>query len=886
MNAAVDTPALWSAYRDFDRDRRIRHAKAGCILALILMPAGMTLDYFVYPQWKWQILESRFITDAFILPVFLLLFTQLGRHWIKVVGSLWALFCAAAISWMIWLTEGVESPYYAGLNLVILITCNLMPYTIMDAMVVCGLTIGMYTLAILLHHGHPMLLRDAFNNYYFLVLTAIISVTACGVFNRGRIEDFRLRHRLDLQNQELNDSYSKLAELDRLRSQFFANISHELRTPLTLILAPIEDLLRSSARLPDKVSEALGIARANALRLLKLINDLLEVVRVDEKMLELRREPIELGGFARGVAESVRMLAEAQGLTLAVEGDRAPLAVSADPARLEKVLLNLLTNAIKFTPNGGRIAVSWRLEREAGPQGTIDTAVVEVADTGVGIPAAEIPHIFDRFRQVDGSSTRKYQGAGIGLALARDLVAEHGGTLVARSVLGKGTTLEVRLPIAAGVAAPAAAPTAGAVDPLQEIYRAAERRGGIALADTAPPEEQGPAGRVDGPTVLVVDDEPDMRRYIVSRLVETYRVLQSDDGARALELAKRERPDLIVLDFMMPGLDGLQVCRALRADPELAETKVILLTARADEPSKIESLRGGADDFLTKPFSTLELVTRIAGLLRTGQLQRALRTHARELELAMTRLKDTETQLVQSEKMSALGTISAGLLHEVNNPLNFTIQALQVALRSAPEGDRELRETLGDIGEGMRRVKDIVNDLGMFAYKSNGHDSERFELEAVVDSSLRLASHELAGITVTRDLPAGMPVVGSRTQLSHVFMNLLVNSTKALKGLAGREPAISISARPDGARLRVTVRDNGCGIAPEVLPRIFEPFFTTRSVGQGMGLGLSISHTIIANHGGQILARSERGQWTEIEFDLPLAGVAQARTPEQKELVR
>jgi signal transduction histidine kinase len=876
IQAADKQEAFAAAYSKSDRDLRVRHAKAGCVLTLICMPFGGSMDYFVYPQLLHEFLISRLLNDIAVLPIFLLLFSEFGRRNIRIVGNLWPLVPAINISWMVMVSEGWASPYYAGLNLVIAVTCILMPFNLREALVICLIILALYIGACLYHHGHhdtPVRIRDIYGNFFFLGVTSLIVITSSHYFNLRRIDEFSLRHRLDEQNQELNASYAKLSELDRLRSQFYANISHELRTPLTLIIAPIEDLLSGHHQLNDATAEALGIARQNALRLLKLINDLLELVRLDERGLALRRETIDLASFTSGVAESIRYLVEAKGLTLAVAGAGAPLPVSFDPARIEKVTLNLLTNAIKFTPRGGTITLSCQ------SQGGM--AVLEVADTGIGIPDEALPKIFDRFNQVDGSSTRKYQGAGIGLALVKELVEEHGGRIEARSALGRGTTMSVALPLTAALAP--AAPAAGgaaarsavasgddgeeADDHLRDIYRNAERRGSLTLDEGGGVEdiEQG-AGRY---RILVVDDEPDMRRYLVSRLAGDYHVYQSDHGERALRLAHDKRPDLVLLDLMLPGMDGIAVCRAMRQDPALAQVKIILLTARMDEASKIAALEGGADDFLTKPFSTLEVKTRIAGQLRTAALQVALSDRAVELERAIVKIKETESQLVHSEKMSGLGTIAAGLLHEVNNPLNFTLTALQVAYGTIPRDDAALKEILDDIGQGMNRIKTIVSDLGMFAYKSSGNENEQFDLTAVAESAIRLISHELGEIRLERNIPPGMMIRGSRTQISHVLMNLLVNSAKALKGIAGREPRITIGARKSAQGHEITVRDNGSGIPPEVLPRIFEPFFTTRTVGQGTGLGLSIVHTIIANHGGTISARSEPGQWTEFSIILP-----------------
>jgi two-component system sensor histidine kinase PhcS len=248
---------------------------------------------------------------------------------------------------------------------------------------------------------------------------------------------------------------------------------------------------------------------------------------------------------------------------------------------------------------------------------------------------------------------------------------------------------------------------------------------------------------------------------------------------------------------------------------------------------------------------------------------------ANNLKLATTvqKLQETEVQLVQSEKMNALGKLSAGLLHEVNNPLNYTFMALQAA--ECEIGDNaNLRETLADIGQGMTRIKTVISDLRAFAYPSKANDLEEFELDDAVTTALRLTAQELTDIPVDRAGLLPVKVVGGKTQIMHVFMNLLVNSAHALKAKKqGDPPAIKITNRIVGDRLFVSVRDNGAGVRPENLPRLLEPFFTTKPPGEGVGLGLSICHTIVKNHGGSIKIESELGMWTEMTFDLSLAAV-------------
>jgi two-component system sensor histidine kinase PhcS len=240
----------------------------------------------------------------------------------------------------------------------------------------------------------------------------------------------------------------------------------------------------------------------------------------------------------------------------------------------------------------------------------------------------------------------------------------------------------------------------------------------------------------------------------------------------------------------------------------------------------------------------------------------------------LKKLQETEVQLVQSEKMNALGKLSAGLLHEINNPLNFTFMALQIAQQDAGENE-PLRDTLKDIGEGMERIRTVVTDLRAFAYPSAQTDLEEFSLGEALNSALRLTTHELGDVVIERHGIDDVRGLGGATQIVHVLMNLLVNSAHAVKAKSPPEGArISISCAEISGRLHICVRDNGSGVAPENLPRLLDPFFTTKAPGQGMGLGLSICHTIVKNHGGEIRVKSEQGQWTEVSFDLAPAPVS------------
>jgi signal transduction histidine kinase/CheY-like chemotaxis protein len=413
-----------------------------------------------------------------------------------------------------------------------------------------------------------------------------------------------------------------LAELDRAKTAFFSNVSHEFRTPLTLLLAPTEEAAVSGEALQG---EDLQAVYRNAQRLLKLVNTLLDFSRIESGRAQAVFEPTDLSTLTADLVSAFRSAVERAGIELHVDCPGSPEAVYVDRAMWEKVVLNLLSNALKFTFEG-RIAVRLQWLR--------DRVQLTVSDTGVGIPAAHLPHVFDRFHRVEQSRGRTQEGSGIGLALVREIVAMHGGTATVDSREHEGTTFTVTMPLGAAHlpaervvhhrAEPS--PLVGATPYVQEALR-------WLPAPPAPgPSSSGPHAPSDlAVRVLVADDNADMREYVSRILGERWAVEAVADGAAALEAARRSRPDVIISDIMMPGLDGFGLLRQLHDDERTRGIPVILLSARAGEEARIEGLQAGADDYLVKPFSARELVARVQAQAMRAKMRSVEAAHARRL---------------------------------------------------------------------------------------------------------------------------------------------------------------------------------------------------------------------------------------------------------------
>ncbi|MGH8256341.1 MAG: PAS domain-containing protein, partial [Steroidobacteraceae bacterium] len=547
-----------------------------------------------------------------------------------------------------------------------------------------------------------------------------------------------------------------LAEIDRAKTAFFSNVSHEFRTPLTLMLGPIEDAAANPST-PPAVRAQLELAHRNSLRLLKLVNSLLDFSRIEAGRAQACYEPTDVGVLTRDLASCFRSAMDRAGLQYIVECDDLEQPLYVDREMWEKIVLNLLSNAFKYTLCG-KVVV--RLSRQAGQ------AMLEVIDTGVGIPAREVPRLFERFHRVEGIQGRTQEGSGIGLALVQELVKLHGGAITATSEPGRGTTFRVTLPFGTAhlpaerlKASRAASPAAiGAQVFVQEALRWISPH-----QENTAPSLQGHSHAADarfvqtaGARLLVADDNADMRQYIRNLLSPSYTVESVSDGELALQAARRERPDLILSDIMMPRLDGLALLQALRGDEGLRDVPVILLSARAGEEARVQGMQAGADDYLVKPFSARELQVRVGALLELTRMRRENEERFRAFVSAtcevIYRMSSDWSEMRQLEGRNFIPDTTdpnrswlEKYIHPDDQPrVMATIQAA-VRTKSVFQLEHRVRRVDGTLGWTLSRAVPLLNDQGdvieWFGAASN--ITERKETERLLrerEEQLRLAT--------------------------------------------------------------------------------------------------------------------------------------------------
>ncbi|MFT3774008.1 MAG: GAF domain-containing sensor histidine kinase [Minicystis sp.] len=642
--------------------------------------------------------------------------------------------------------------------------------------------------------------------------------------------------------EETRRRAESLLELDRAKTMFLTHVGHELRTPLTLIVGPVEDMLAEGAEpLTPALRCQLERVRRNTHRLLREVEALLAFARVDAGREKTVYEPTDLAELTREAARAFEAAAARAGLDLKIDCPPLPEPLFVAPDMWEQIIYNLLSNALKFTFTGEievRLATHNRHAR------------LTVRDTGTGIPAEALPRLFDRFYRVPEARARTRDGLGIGLALVKQIVRLHKGSIDVQSTPGQGTTFAIEIPRGKSHLPPERTRTAASK---------ATPRGSPALPDDvlgwiAEPPDPGPsnAGNASRGRILVAEDDPEMRDYLVRLLSPIYEVEAAPDGAVALARAEARPPDLLLSDILMPELDGLRLLHALREDPHTSSIPVVLLSARGGDDAAVEALGSGADDYLVKPFGARELLARV-------------RTH---LELSRARRDAAESKL----KDVFLGLAS----HELRTPLTALKLNVQFVHREVERIDPALGVRIAKLNASIDRLTRLVEDMlnvsaivgGQISVRKRPCDLGEICRNAAAEQS------QVARRPLSLELPeAPVPTLADDERMGEVVSNLLSN---AFKYSAADRP-VTLSLQASGEEAVVTVRDQGPGIAPEQLSHIFERFY--RVPGQsvrsgsyvGLGLGLFLSKAIVEQHGGRIWVESAPGQGSAFSFALPLA---------------
>jgi len=676
--------------------------------------------------------------------------------------------------------------------------------------------------------------------------------------------------------QQVQTQNNRLKELDRLKSQFLANTSHELRTPLNGILGLVEAVLDGAdGEVNPAQSRHLRMILESGANLKELINNLLELSKLESGQTQLNIKPFNILNAVTVVLALLEGIAHKKGVQLKYESEKDMPDVYGDPEKIQRVLLNLAGNALKFTEKG---SVVIRLKKHEG------AVRVSVEDTGIGIKEQDLRVIFERFRQADGGETRNYEGTGLGLSIARDIVRLHRSDISVTSQFGQGSIFAFEMPSAPFEQA-TLIKQEGSTTSAAEPVKSNESSSNEAASADAPQEkiydvshdpEEEALVRGQGELVLVVDDNSVNREVIRTRLgMNNYLVVEAVDGQDALEKVKAEKPALVLLDLMMPRMSGYEFCREVRRLYPADELPIIMLTAKTDMGDKVFGLNIGANDYVSKPFQQEELLARVGVLLRIRAMHAELRRWNDELEVRVeerTReLHATQKQLIQAEKMATVGTFAGGIAHEINNPLTAVLTNAQVLkMTSTNEDDKELVDL---IEEGAKRCQVIIQKLMKYSRKSDiGAARHPVSLEKVVQSVCSLLSYQFQqdNIALEQDL-AGLPAIqGDEGELEQVFTNMILNAKDAILSQGRIDGTIRIQGRSTGNEVRIEVVDNGTGIKKENISKIFDPFFTTKDVGSGTGLGLSVTHGILERHACRVFVESEWGVGTTFVLVFPL----------------
>ena len=846
------------------------------LITIFAIPFFTILDYFMYPRYLSILFSLRIVMT---IPFVIIFFTIrksifLQKHIIK-ISTLLVLEAGFGIAGMIHLTEGYLSPYYAGLVVSILVLCVTITLPLKKTLLISSLIYGSYIIPILIKgdiNNIPIFL----NNNFFIVAMVVFAIFGASLKEITQYNEFKSRYEIQKSNEELSKvtkelegSNKKLRELDQIKMRFFSNVSHELRTPLTMIIGPLEQLLQNWNNM-DPVP-MLRAMEANAHRLLRQVNTILDFAKADAGKLVCHYKNGNLGNILSELVQASIPYSKQKNIQISISGtDKIP-DTAMDIEKVETIAANLISNALKFTSAKGKINI-----RTGKDQNGI---WFEVQDTGMGIPENKIDHIFERFLQVEDQHSRNNEGTGLGLAMVQELTLLHGGKINVRSKIGKGSTFRVELPMK---------PISPESDRRKQIGRRKfdkivverldalidkefQERGkidkktlfadvarGSGLGDSVAEKQTDPkkSAPTDAQKILVVEDNPDLRAFIVSNLFDTYHVEQAENGRIGLDLARRMNPDLIISDVMMPEMDGYELCRQIRKDPFLSKVPIILVTAKSGGEAVEAGLEIGATDYVPKPFEMRELKARIATHLKNRFLEK--------------NINERETRL------TAIGQMTSSVVHDLKNPLNTIIGFTQIAKQDSDAlEEKGISKNLSYVMESSVRLTRMIAEILDFA---RGY-APRLNTEPTVlipFLETTLGNHRLKLETMGISLISGyeacddVQVEFDCDQIHRVIDNLIMNAKEGF--FTGnhdvKEKIIWVTTRYEENHAVIRFSDNGPGIPDEIKNSLFDPF-TTAGKKSGTGLGLATVRNIVTAHSGKIAVESkgkEGGAVFELKF--------------------
>jgi|GEM_PF-6553878 len=637
------------------------------------------------------------------------------------------------------------------------------------------------------------------------------------------IEIYRRAQEIQVMNQQLQEANRHLFKLDQLKTQFFANVSHELRTPLMLILGPLEQLLLNQTLSPEQTHN-LQLIQSNARLLLKHVNDLLEIAKLDAGKMTLNYANVDLVKLVEQIVSLFESRTQVHELFFSINAPEQILA-QLDLDKIQRVLINLISNAVKFSPPKSCVKLTLTQHSER--------ARITIEDSGPGIPPELCEAIFERFFQVEESTTRTMGGTGLGLAIAKDLIELHAGTISVTNAKQGGARFTIDLPLNA--------PADATVEVEPHLLPVLDEEIALSLPEGKPPKiavEELNHSTDTRPLVLVVEDNRDMNLFLCKILSETYRVESAFDGKQGLEKALQSHPDLIVSDIMMPNMNGAEMVHELRQEAELLTTPVIILTAKADDELCVRMLREGAQDYMIKPFLAGEFKARVANLLLAkkaeDELERFVYLASHDLKAPLPAMEhliswieeDLGEQIAEQSKKHL--KLLRGRAQRMSNLLDGLLHYSRAGKACKVVSRVDTKQL----------VTDIVNELNppaafVFKYADN------------------------------------LPIIKTAEQPLHdVFAAIIGNS---IKHHDRNKAIIEIGVNEQNGFYEFFVSDDGPGIEPEYHDRIFKLFQTlqSRDVLEASGVGLSIAKKIVESQGGKIGVDSEKNHGATFRFTWP-----------------